>query len=98
MTEVILTPDVMTILNNAVNECVDSIVRSQAEAEFRKDVISRVKEECDMSAADFNKLVKERFDSTISTKIEDLEKIVSINEALIKHGNRNTTIEPDDQE
>lgn len=89
MTEIILTPDVMTAVDNAVEECVNSLIRVQAENEFRKDVVSALKEKCDLSTSQFNALVKERLEGAATKRIEKDDNIVSLNEALIQHRKRN---------
>lgn len=90
--EIILSPDLMTKLDNAVNECVDSLVRANAEKEFRKDVMEMLKDEIDgFKPADFNALVKERFDDSITEKVAKLESVIEMNDALIEHRRKNKT-------
>lgn len=82
MTDFTLDPASMTKLDNAVTECVNSLMKSEAERCFRKDVLDRMKEELDIKPADFNALVKERFNDSISEKIAKLEVVVELNDAL----------------
>ena len=90
--EITLSPDVMTKLDNAVTECVNSLVRSQAEKDFRKDVLDRLKEEIDgFKPADFNALVKERFDDSITNKVAQLEAVIELNDALNEHRRKSKT-------
>lgn len=100
MSEIILTADVMTAVDNAVEECVNSLIRVQAENEFRKDVVTALKEKCDLTTSQFNALVKERLEGAATKRIEKDDNIVSLNEALIQHRKRNKVqlIEPDDEE
>lgn len=100
MSEIILTADVMTAVDNAVEECVNSLIRVQAENEFRKDVVTALKEKCDLTTSQFNALVKERLEGAATKRIEKDDNIVSLNEALIQHRKRNKVqlIEPDDGE
>ena len=84
--EITLSPDVMTKLDNAVSECVNSLVRSQAEKDFRKDVLDRLKDEIDgFKPSDFNALVKERYDDSITDKVAKLEAVIELNDALNEH-------------
>jgi hypothetical protein len=96
MTEIILTPDVMTAVDNAVEECVNSLIRVQAENEFRKDVVSALKEKCDLSTSQFNALVKERLEGAATKRIEKDDNIVSLNEALIQHRKNRVRVQPVD--
>lgn len=90
--EITLSPDVMTKLDNAVTECVNSLVRTQAEKDFRKDVLDRLKEEIDgFKPADFNALVKERFDDSITNKVAQLEAVIELNDALNEHRRKSKT-------
>jgi hypothetical protein len=90
--EITLSPDVMTKLDGAVTECVNSLVRSQAEKDFRKDVLDRLKEEIDgFKPADFNALVKERFDDSITNKVAQLEAVIELNDALNEHRRKSKT-------
>ena len=90
--EITLSPDVMTKLDNAVTECVNSLVRSQAEKDFRKDVLDRLKDEIDgFKPADFNALVKERFDDSITNKVAQLEAVIELNDALNEHRRKQKT-------
>lgn len=91
--EITLSPDVMTKLDNAVNECVNSLVRSQAEKDFRKDVLDRLKDEIDgFKPSDFNALVKERYDDSITDKVAKLEAVIELNDALNEHRRKSKVV------
>lgn len=95
--DITLSPEVMTKLDNAVNECVTSMMRIEHEKDFQKDVVDRMKEEIDgFKPADFNALVKERLNDKISEKIAKLESVVELNDALIEHRRKmkNTVTQP----
>ena len=97
--EITLSPEVMTKLDNAVNECVTSMMRIEHEKDFQKDVVDRMKEEIDgFKPADFNALVRERLNEKISEKIAKLESVVELNDALIEHRRKtkNTVSQPAD--
>lgn len=84
--EVTLSNEVKTKLNNAVDECVNSMYRIRAEKEFQKEVLARMKEEIDgFDAQTFNAVVAERFDSKTSDKVAKLEDSIALNEILIAH-------------
>lgn len=84
--QITLSPDTLTKLDNAVTECVNSLIRGQAEKDFRKDVLDRMKEEIDdFKPADFNALVLERYDDRITNKIAKMESVVEMNDALNEH-------------
>lgn len=75
-------PELATI-NNCVEECVNSLIREDAEKQLRKDIVDRAKEELKMKPAMFNMLVKERFDSKSTKTLEKHEEIVELNDQLI---------------
>lgn len=99
--EIILSPENMTKLDNAVTECVNSLVRAAGEADFRKEVASSMKEQFEIANSDFNALVKERYDASVTEKVEKLQSIVEMNEALNtnrKNQKRLLLLGPQDQE
>lgn len=53
-----MNPKLKEFVQNGVN----SLVREQAEKDFRKQLVEDVKEEFDIKAADFNAIVKTAFD------------------------------------
>jgi ElaB/YqjD/DUF883 family membrane-anchored ribosome-binding protein len=73
----------LVTLNNAVKESVDSLIRGEAEADFRKDVAARMEEELKMKKADFNALVKERFNEKSTKVLQKAQEIVDLNEELV---------------
>lgn len=83
MTEFQYTPDELKSINDAVEECVKSLEREENEKSFRKDVVSRMGDELKMKSAEFNALVKERYNSTSTKAIEKHEEIADFNEKLI---------------
>ncbi len=77
-----LNPNQLQQLDKAVRECVDSLTRADGEKQFRKDVSERIKEDMEIKPADFNQLVKERYDQACSNKIEKLQAIVDLSDKL----------------
>jgi hypothetical protein len=76
-------PKELTTINAAVNEGVNSKIREQAEKDLRKEIADRLKDELGLAPADFNQLVRERYDSSVSEKITKMEEIVDLNESLV---------------
>tara|TARA_Y100000593_G_scaffold34758_1_gene68228 strand:+ start:880 stop:1209 length:330 start_codon:yes stop_codon:yes gene_type:complete len=91
MSDIIFSAEVLTKLDNAVQEAADSLVRQQGEKDLRSEIASMVKEEIGLSTSEFNSLVKERYDDSISEKIAKLEGTVELNEKLTEHRRKNRT-------
>jgi len=87
-------------INDAVTECVNSLIRIDGEKQFMKDVAERLNDELGLEKALFNRVVKERFDSKVSKNVEKLEESVEFNEELLTAArNANTiTVDPDNDE
>lgn len=84
------TQQELNIINNCVEECVDSLVREDGEKQLRKDIVERAKDELKMKPAMFNMLVKERFESKSTKTLEKHEEIIELNEQLISAVKRQT--------
>jgi hypothetical protein len=91
MSDIIFSAEVLTKLDNAVQEAADSLVRQQGEKDLRAEIASMVKEEVGLTTAEFNALVKERYDDSISEKIAKLELTVELNEKLTDHRRKTRT-------
>jgi len=83
MSEYQLSPEEQRKLNNAVEEVVQSLIRQDAEVQFRKDVAERVKEELGFKSAELNALAKERFDNKATEQVEKWQDVIDLNEMLL---------------
>jgi len=83
MSEYQLSPEEQRKLNNAVEEVVQSLIRQDAEVQFRKDVAERVKEELGFKASELNALAKERFDNKATEQVEKWQDVIDLNEMLL---------------
>lgn len=73
-------------INNAVNESVDSLVREQSEKDLRKEIVEVMKEEFDFSKEEikmFKTAILERYKTSASEKIVELEEGVIYNDNLL---------------
>lgn len=94
MSEIIYSDAVLSILEGCVQEACDSLTRQQAEKDLRAEIAQRVKEEVGMAASDFNAIVKERYDDSLSEKVAKLEEAIALNERLIDHRRKRNTTNP----
>lgn len=94
MSDITYSDAVLTMLEGCVQEASDSLVRQQAEKDLRGEIAQRVKEEVGMSTSEFNALVKERYDESLSDKVAKLEEAIAINERLIDHRRKRNTTAP----
>lgn len=69
-------------LDGAVRESMDSLIRAAAEKDLQKDIADRMEEELGIKKADYNALVRERFEDKSSKLLEKHEEIVELNEEL----------------
>jgi hypothetical protein len=80
--ELILTPKQQIALNDAVSEATESLVRSEIEKNFRKDVADRVKDEIGVPVARFNSLVRQRHCNAAAEAVEKHQETVELDEML----------------
>lgn len=83
-------------LDKAIRECVDSLTRAESEKEYRKDVAETIKEELEIKPADFNNMVKEAYNNSLSDKIEKYQDIVDSLVAL-KNVNLSSSMDEDEE-
>lgn len=83
-----LTDEQKTILRNAVQEAVDSLLRVGAEKDLQKDIAERIQEKLGIKKADFTKLVSEKFEGKVSEQIAKLESVVELKEMLYGSSDR----------
>ena len=70
-------------IDGAVEEMVASFSRQAREAELRKDILSRMKEEFGLDGKTFNAIVKERKDDAVSEQVASLQTALDLNEELV---------------
>lgn len=76
------TPQEKKELSKLIDECVNSMVREQAEKDYRKDVAADLKEKYHMERSYFNQLVKNRYDNSVKEKYDKMEDILEFDEEL----------------
>ena len=69
-------------LLNAAKEICDSRIRQAAEADFQKDVCSRIKEELDIAPTDLKGIAGEMFDDKASKNVTKFESYVEAADVL----------------
>lgn len=67
----------------AVEEMVQSFSRQSREADLRKDIISRMKEEFGLEGKTFNTIVKERINDKVSEQVASLQSALDLNDSLV---------------
>lgn len=77
-----LTPEEQRKLNGAVDELVSSLIRQDAETQFRKDVAETMREQLNFKTSELNALAKERFEHKASENVEKNQAIVDLNSML----------------
>lgn len=85
MSEYQLSPEEQRKLNNAVEEVVQSLIRQDAEVQFRKDVAETLREELNFKSSDLMALARERLENKASEQVEKYQDIVDLNSVLISN-------------
>lgn len=87
-------------INNAVDECVNSLVREQSEKDFRKDVQERMKDELGMDKDTlkyFKLAVNERYKEDVAEKMKVFEDSLSFNDQLLEAESNHKTMQGNNQ-
>ena len=77
------TKEEQRAIDGAVEEMVQSFARQKREAELRKDIIARMKDEFGLDGKMFNTVVKERIDDKVSEQVGSLQAALDLNDDLI---------------
>jgi len=77
-----LSPDSAKVLDGAVEEACIALQKIEDKKAHIKDIAEMVKIEVDIKPAEFNALVKERFESASTKKLEKINAIIELNEKL----------------
>jgi len=75
MTDIHLYPEQKDILKKCTKEMIESFYRTEAEKQLQKDIIERVKDDCEVPPKLFRKLARVAFDDSankINKEICDL--------------------------
>ncbi|AGN30053.1 DsbA dsDNA binding protein late transcription [Vibrio phage nt-1] len=80
--ETISTPQDKQEVINMIKEAAASLLRTEGEASLRKDIAARAKEEFEIPAADFNKVVKMYHKQNRIEEQQKYEKVDTLYEKL----------------
>ena len=75
-------PEEQKIIQNCLNEMVDSMIRIAAERDLMKEIVGRVKEETTIKPKIFRRMAKVQFASNFSEVVAEDEEFVELYEKL----------------
>ncbi|MDE3023113.1 MAG: hypothetical protein KGI54_14905 [Pseudomonadota bacterium] len=78
------SPVDLKVIQDAIIEASNSMVRSDAEKDLRKDIAGELKEKLEVPPAFFNKLVKVYHKATYDQEVSDADAFQHAYEAILK--------------
>lgn len=79
----VITEEQRKLIQGALKEMSDSMVRVEAEKDLQKDIIERIKEECDVPKRDFARLAKIYHASSLVEEAAKEEEFMEFAQAVM---------------